>query len=408
MVIHYLESKMKMKVKKIIFIHHGTGIGGAPISLLNLIKGLNSDYYDIKVAFIKDSQIVKIFNKNGIETEIIGASNKYFSHTETGEIAWYYFYKYPLIIYQWLKTAFITAPKYLRKQEADIIHLNSHVLSSWAYAAKKNKFKVVCHNREAVAKGYFGVRHNILRKILDHSTDIIINISKDNEKRLGLIHKSRVVYNFSNIPKSYKTPFSVKSSYIKVLYLGGMAKIKGFESVVDCLKFLNPGIKIQFAGNIGKINSGSGIKAAIKDFLKSTIYRNIYLPLKIISKSGNAEVLGFLSNPLPFIDNCDILITPYKIEHFSRPAIEAFAYGKPVIGSNVEGMDEIIDHGVNGIIIKKNNPKDLAKAINELSQYKDKAIMMGENGREKAQKLFSPEVNIKKVESIYNLLVFNH
>jgi len=397
-----------MKKIKIIFIHHGIGIGGAPISLLNLVQGLNSNYYDVKVAFIKDSKAVNMFSNNGIKTEIINSSNKYFVHNETGKIAWYYFYKYPIIIYQWIKTAYITAPNYLKKQKADIIHLNSHVLSSWAFAAKKNNFKVVCHNREAIAKGYIGVRLYILRKILDFSADIVINISKDNERRLGLFQKSRVVYNFTNIPENYLSPFSEKLNNVKILYLGGMAKIKGFESVVECLKFLNSGIKVQIAGNIAKINSGNGIKATIKNILKSTIYRKKYLPLKIISKSSNAEVLGLLNNPLPFIDNCDILITPYKIEHFSRPAIEAFAYGKPVIGSNVEGMEEIIDHGVNGILIKKNNPMELAKAINYLCQNKDKAIEMGRKGREKAQKLFSPEVNLNKIEKIYNLLISEH
>ena len=115
-----------------------------------------------------------------------------------------------------------------------------------------------------------------------------------------------------------------------------------------------------------------------------------------------------MNDPLPHINACDILITPFLNEHFSRPAIEAFAYGKPVIGSNVVGMDEIISHDKNGLLVAKGDHKALAEAINYLCKNPEKSRKMGECGRQKAIIHFSPSVNTKKVEKVYDELITNN
>ncbi len=390
---------------KILFIHHGTGIGGAPISLLNLINQLNPEKYECKVGLVKGGIVEELFRENGIKTEIIGANDNWFSHNETGKIQWKYFHRYPRIYLDWKRTATRDAVQYLEKQDADIIHLNSHVLTSWATAAHRLGFKVVLHNRETVARGYFGIRYRILKNLIEKNCDAIINISQDNQDRLGIVRNACVVYNFVRIPDTFRRSMADSESERKVLYLGGMAKIKGFATAVGCLPYLNENITIQFAGNLGTWKNPKTLSEKLKKILKLTVYRKTYFPLKKIYDADNAEVVGLLKDPLPAIDDCDILITPFKIEHFSRPAMEAFAYGKPVIGSDVEGMDEIIDHGVNGLLVEKENPKALAEAINYLSANPDMAREMGIKGRKKAEKVFSPEENTRKVEAIYDTLM---
>ena len=65
----------------------------------------------------------------------------------------------------------------------------------------------------------------------------------------------------------------------------------------------------------------------------------------------------------------------------------------------------LVDHGVNGLIVEKNNPRALAGAINQLCRNPEKARQMGEKGRDKAARLFSPEVNVRKVVDIYEALM---
>jgi glycosyltransferase involved in cell wall biosynthesis len=186
----------------------------------------------------------------------------------------------------------------------------------------------------------------------------------------------------------------------KILYLGGSASIKGFETVVKSLDFLDDKIVLLIAGTLEKHKfflNPKKMYSNVKELLKQKNKK-----IELLKKSDNVIILGKLKDPYPFIDECDILITPFKISHFSRPAIEAFAYGKPVIGSDVEGMEEIIDNGINGLIIKKNEPELLAKAINFLCKNPGKAQSFGFWGRKKAIQLFSINVNMKKIEKIYS------
>tara|TARA_B100000513_G_scaffold195151_1_gene125210 strand:+ start:375 stop:1508 length:1134 start_codon:yes stop_codon:yes gene_type:complete len=368
--------------------------------MVTLIQSLNNSF-DFKVALLRNGKHAKYLESLGIPYDIIKAAPlKYFYHNETGKIQLWYALKYIGIYRDWQRTVNTVGFEYLKKQKADIIHLNSHVLSSWAFVAKKIGFKVILHNRETVAKGYFGFRRRILQKLIKQNTDAIINISHDNKKRLGIERNSFVVYNFVEIPKKYKTPF-LKNKETKVLYLGGQSKIKGFKTAVNTLKYISPGCKIMFAGNYGKYNIARNVSTIFKNLLKLLFFTSVYAPLRKMKKFKNFEMIGMFLDALPQIDSSDILIAPFKIEHFSRPAMEAMAYGKPVIASNVEGMDEIVDDGITGILVDKNNPKKLAKAINYLNQNPEIGIVMGQKGREKAIKLFSAKKNSIQVKDVY-------
>lgn len=395
----------KNKKAKILFIHHGEGIGGALISLVNLINNLDKGKYDIKVGLLTGGEAERVLLRNNIKYEVIGGTRNYFAHNKTPKIHWRYIYRYVKIYKHWRNTSENIAPKFLEKHKPDVVHLNSHVLTDWAYSASKMNIKVILHNREAISHGYFGIRFKILKRLIKENCDYIINISEDNRRRLGIkSNNSVVIYNFVDIPHSYRSPMQDTEGKIKILYLGGMAYIKGFPTVVKALKHLNSGIIIQFAGNYGRIGKDETLKGLLKDWVKKNLYPS-YKYLKIMHESANAEYLGLLKNPFPYINAADILITPFTKEHFSRPAIEAFAYGKPVIGSNVEGMSEIINHNKNGILVPKEAPVSLAKAINLLCENPELCKKMGQEGRRKAITNFSPRINTLKVENIYDELL---
>ena len=382
---------------KILYIHHGTGIGGAPISLLNLIKNLDKEKFETKIACLADGNHVQLFKDQGIITEVIGTTTHNFCHNETGKKQWYYFPYYIFVAFLWFYIAFIRAPKYLKSQQYDILHLNSHVLTSWAFAGRALGSRIVLHNREAITKGYIGLRYSILKYLITKNTNHIINISKDNQNRLGIFEDSSVVYNFINIPQTYSTIVSGDRER-RVLFLGGTAYIKGFGTLADAIPYINMNIKVLIAGGISN-TSVKGFRQKIKNFFNNATV--MHEKLNKIASNNNVKFLGIVTDPYQYIDSCDVLLTPFAVPHFSRPAIEAFAYGKPVIGTSIEGMDEIIDHNVNGILVENHQPQDLATAINDLCNDSEKAIEMGLNGRKKAIEKFSPTVNMKKIVSIY-------
>ena len=386
---------------KLLFLHHGIGIGGAPLSLLKLVNALDGSKFKTKVLFLQDGKAVKLFRDHGIDTKVLHTGVPYFSLAHTGKIQWYYVLFHIRVFWMWIKTAYIIGPEVLANEDFDILHLNSHALSAWSVAGSKMKKNVIIHNREAISDGYFGLRKRWLQKVIGKYCVHTINICRDNMLRLDLEQNSSVVYNFINIPETYRIPLEAEE--VKVLFLGGTSKIKGYETVLDALEYFDANIKVIFAGNISGQSSSTFKKVLRKLFFIRHARRH-----KTMMGADNIEILGLLENPLEAIDNCDILISPFLFGHFSRPAIEAFAYGKPVIVSDANGgLDEIVENGINGYTFQKGNPVALADAVNMLARQRDLGIRMGENGRNKAKRLFSPDVNIAIVSEIYRDIYFN-
>lgn len=133
-------------------------------------------------------------------------------------------------------------------------------------------------------------------------------------------------------------------------------------------------------------------------------HRKYFKYIDKIKRYSKVKLIGLSNNVQSLLFESDLLISPFSQAHFSRPVIEAFAYKKPVIGSNVKGMDEIIDHNINGLIVSKNNPKKLADAINLLCKDEKLAKLMEKKGYLKYNELFSSR-NVLQIIHIYESLV---
>jgi glycosyltransferase involved in cell wall biosynthesis len=66
---------------------------------------------------------------------------------------------------------------------------------------------------------------------------------------------------------------------------------------------------------------------------------------------------------IPEFEGCKILVAPSRTEAMSRVLIEAMACGKPVIGSNVGGISEVIIDGKTGLLFESENSIELAAKI---------------------------------------------
>ena len=395
---------MSLKKIKILFIHHGAGWGGAPISMMNTINKLDKSQYEPHVLLLQDSVVKDRLAENNIAYTVCKSRfyRKYYtylSHSDAGYIQPYKIYKQFKIVTSWFMSKYIYAPKVLKKHKFDIVHLNSSVLSDWVYPASKMG-KVIYHVREPVSKGMFGFRYNFIRSEVKKYADKIIAISKDNAARINLPEKTEVVYNFIDIPDEIVQKSNKKS----ILYVGGVAKIKGIDTLIEAIPMINKDIQLNLAGHFPKLLHLSNFKKIAYQLLYPSAYR-LRFQLITIAKLDNVNMIGGFSSIGALLQESTFLISPFTVPHFSRPVIEAFAYGKPVIASDVIGMDEIVDNEINGLIIKRNNPKALADAINTLVNKPELLKKMGISGRSKAIELYSPKVNILKIENMYNELI---
>ena len=97
----------------------------------------------------------------------------------------------------------------------------------------------------------------------------------------------------------------------------------------------------------------------------------------------------------------DIIALPSLMEATSLSGLEAMACGKPLLGTDVGGIPEIIDNGVTGYLVPAKDPAALAKAIIAMLSDKERLARMGQKARMKAEKEFSWDVVAMKNEKVY-------
>jgi glycosyltransferase involved in cell wall biosynthesis len=79
--------------------------------------------------------------------------------------------------------------------------------------------------------------------------------------------------------------------------------------------------------------------------------------------AGMAPLRGPVAKPQAALAEIGLLVLPSEAEGFGLVLIEAMAAGVPVIGTNVPGIRDVVQDGVNGLLVPVGNVSELAKAM---------------------------------------------
>lgn len=101
----------------------------------------------------------------------------------------------------------------------------------------------------------------------------------------------------------------------------------------------------------------------------------------------------------------DIVAIPSRFEGFGLTAIEAMSYSKAVIASNVDGLREVIEDGISGLLFDPEANEALTASLNRLIEERDLRFAMGRNGHSRVKALFSYNIYQKTIFDIYTHLV---
>jgi glycosyltransferase involved in cell wall biosynthesis len=100
---------------------------------------------------------------------------------------------------------------------------------------------------------------------------------------------------------------------------------------------------------------------------------------------------------------CAALIFPSLwYEGLPLTLIEAFSAGTPVIASRLGAMQELIQHGVNGLLYEAGNERDLVRCVDDVNQNRIDIDLMSERARATYLRYFTPERNYNLLLTIYN------
>lgn len=166
---------------------------------------------------------------------------------------------------------------------------------------------------------------------------------------------------------------------------------KDHKTLIDAAKIVNkqkPNIRFVLIG---------GNLVNVRDDYRGQLER-------YIQKEGVAEIIHFLGevqNPMPFVELCDIGCLISHWEGFGNALVEYMLKKKPVIGTSVGGIKDIINDGVNGFLVPRKDSALLAEKIIYLIENPGRAKDMGEQGYQKAILEYDMERWVNRIIEVY-------
>lgn len=104
----------------------------------------------------------------------------------------------------------------------------------------------------------------------------------------------------------------------------------------------------------------------------------------------------------------DIFVLPSRSEGLSNTILEAMAAGLPVVATRVGGAEELLEHGISGLLVAPQDPPGLAQALMRLGADVALRQSLGSAGQRRAARDFSMESMAHGYENLYLDLARRH
>jgi glycosyltransferase involved in cell wall biosynthesis len=396
-----------MTRKRILFIHHGQGLGGAPTSLLLIIKNLDQTKYEPHVLFLHDGDAMALFRDEGVTVHgPVGWSD--FSHTVVWWYRWYHVMHLLRAIIGYIAVSWRgVAQRYFNEIKPDIVHLNTSSLGAWAKVAHKMGIPVVWHIREPLAPGYLGMRRRMITRMVADYASVIVPISNNEGKPWKGDPRLQRVYNVvdtelfkanAELRRDWRYEAGMGNNDVGIVYVGGLSREKGALEAVRMFRKIHDddsrtrlilaGYWPEYRFSLCRLLFGNGL-----------YHRAVAREIKQL---GDACIMvGPVRDIRPVLNASDILIFPATQGHFARPVLEAGAYELPVVASDLPPLDELVIQRITGYRCDVSDKRGWQKKLNKLIVERSHAQAMGRAGREFVGKHFSVGEQTKQLAEIY-------
>lgn len=181
---------------------------------------------------------------------------------------------------------------------------------------------------------------------------------------------------------------------IYLLYCGHLNANKGIDFLIRSISTLD-----DVPNNVELLVLGSG------KFAQNIIEDSVKKEAKEIQSPIKVHFLGQVADREKYFQAADIFILPSQSEGLPNVLIEARACGLPSIATRVSGVPDVIEEGVDGIIIDYGDEEALRKAIHELTSSSVLRKQFGENALRKILQQYDITVVAKNFETLFREVI---
>lgn len=294
--------------------------------------------------------------------------------------------------------SFLHLLKYLRKNEIDILHLldikSTCIGGLVRLFNKKIRTVATIHGlpeypRSVMRSAKYGIALTLYYLFLAFLVDRIICVSDDLAARLGRkVRKKRlcVIHNGVDRTNGNETQDrEAKKMGFVVGTVGRLEHVKGLEYL------------LQAASTIARERRDIYFHIVGTGPLETELKEQVAM----LGVEDRVFFLGFHDHVLPVMRDFDLFVLPSLHEGIPYALLEAMSLSKPVVCTRVGGIREIINNGVEGVLVPPADSEALSLAIRNLLHDAGLRARLGACARERIEREFTAGLMAERTGKIY-------
>lgn len=355
-------------------------IGGIPVYVVSLAKALEERGHSVLVASSGGALAQQLIDA-GVEHIKVDIKTK-------SELS-------PKVLF-----AYKFLAKRLKDKEIDIIHSHTRVSNvlAWRLSRKmKMPFITTCHGffRPHFGRRLFGCWGERVIAISDAVRGHLIKDFKVQPDRVRLVYNGVDVSRYNDRingaeKERIKANYGIKDNPV-VGTISRLSSVKGHKYLLYALKELlrvYPGLQLLI---IGEGPEESNIRGLIE---RLGLNENVILYRSVMDTREPLSVM-------------DIFALPSIQEGLGLAAVEAMAYGVPVVASRVGGIGALVEDGINGILVSPSSPDELKDAILKILNNKDVAARLAAAAAARVREKFNIDNMVSGILDVYEEVMTN-
>lgn len=257
---------------------------------------------------------------------------------------------------------------------ADVVYVNTITVPVWLLLARLAGVPAVCHVHEAEESAPAVVRRALtlplrLARVVVANSAAARDVLVASDPRLA--GRIQVLHNGVAGPPRTLAPLRDRiTGDLRLLLVGRLSQRKGSDVAAEALGVLaRRGLRARLT-LAGDVFAGNESFACL---LKERV--------AALGLADRVSFTGFVRDVWSLHEEADIVLVPSRCEPFGNVAVEAMLAGRPVIASAVQGLREILQDGVTGLLVQAGDADALANAVERLEEDRLLAQRLAMSGR---------------------------
>jgi glycosyltransferase involved in cell wall biosynthesis len=232
----------------------------------------------------------------------------------------------------------------------------------------------------------YALSKRFIRFVLDSATIVVVLTESWKDSLSSITSNSRIV-----VVRNPMQGVDIEGVWNRggergyLLFLSRINRAKGIFDLLEAVAHIRksiPNVRLKCAGDDGLTVARRVTELDIDDCV---------------------EILGWIQGDAKreLLANAAVYVLPSYMEGLPMGILEAMSAGLAVVSTTVGGIPDVIEHGVEGLLVSPGDVVGLAKGIELLLRDASLRRRMGKAGRKKVQEQFAPEKVLPLIENLY-------